>query len=221
MTDSVRGWISKHQSSLLHRLYDNLTWDDTVQAADLIFVMAGRMERKQYGLDLYRAGIAPRLVLSIARFEVSKMRKLSLEGLDDLILLREKTPPDERHFFLKLSDSGSTVEKVRLVKWNTYGEALGLRKLVEEEKPRKLMVVSTDVHLRRVRLTCREIFRGVAVELLYCAVPSRLACFTKHRWWGRRDDRKFVVKEWMKLLAYRAILLMPGWAVRWLMRLKR
>src|ERR1035441_3224688 len=65
--------------SCLHRLYRCLTWNDSVEAVDLIFVMAGRMERKQYGLELYRAGIAPRLILSVGRFEVSKMSRLRSE----------------------------------------------------------------------------------------------------------------------------------------------
>ena len=62
--------------SALARLYESVICNDAPMPADLIFVMAGRMERKIYGLELYRAGIAPKLVLSIGRYEVSKMRSL-------------------------------------------------------------------------------------------------------------------------------------------------
>src|SRR6266702_4009592 len=85
--------------SCLNTLYQSLTWNDSVESAELIFVMAGRMQRKQYGLELYRAGIAPRLVLSVGRFEVSKMCRLDLEDFHELVALRERTQPDERHFF--------------------------------------------------------------------------------------------------------------------------
>src|SRR5919109_622555 len=88
--------------SALAKLYESLTRDDAVRPADLIYVMAGRMERKIYGLELYRAGISPKLVLSVGRFEVSKMRGLNVEGWDELRLLHQRTPPRERHFFLKL-----------------------------------------------------------------------------------------------------------------------
>ena len=115
----------------LVRFYESLTLEDEVRAADLIFVMAGRMERKQYGLDLFRAGVAPKLLLSVGRFEVRKMRKLDLEGLDELIRLREQTPPDERHFFIKVEPSGVRIEKARLPQWSTYGEALALRHHLE------------------------------------------------------------------------------------------
>lgn len=202
-------------------LYESLVWDDEVRSADLIFVMAGRIERKQYGIELYRAGIAPRLILSIGRFEVGKLSRLDLEGLDQLISLRDKTPPRERHFFLKVGPSGCSVEKVRLWQWNTYGEALALRELADEELPRRVIVVSTDVHLRRVRLACMKAFRDADCELLYCAVPSHLSPVTKHSWWRHRNERRFVLKEWAKLLGYRAILSLPDSAARQLMRLSR
>src|ERR1035438_4258492 len=76
--------------------YESLTRNDSVQPVDLIFVMAGRMERKHYGLELYRAGLAPRLVLSVGRFEVSKMSQLGLECVDQLKSLRDDTPPDRK-----------------------------------------------------------------------------------------------------------------------------
>jgi hypothetical protein len=72
----------------LIRLYESLSQNDPVQPSDLIFVMAGKPERKQYGLELYRADVAPILVLSIARFEVSKLSSLCMDGSDILIALR-------------------------------------------------------------------------------------------------------------------------------------
>ena len=48
--------IGKWWQALLLRLYASLTRNDAPASADLIFVMAGRMERKHYGLELYRAG---------------------------------------------------------------------------------------------------------------------------------------------------------------------
>ena len=70
--------------------YRALTRDDQPKPGDLIFVMAGRMARKHYGIELFRAGIAPLLVLSTDRFEVSKMSKLGLAGFDELIALRDR-----------------------------------------------------------------------------------------------------------------------------------
>jgi len=212
----VRSWWH----ALLRRLYESLTRSDAATPADLIFVMAGRMERKRYGLELHRAGLAPRLVLSVGRFEVSKMHGVGLEKavVQELIALRDKTEPDERHFFVKLDPSGVSIEKRILPGWNTYGEILGLRDFLEAGNVRRVMLISTEVHLRRVALTCANVFRGTPVEFLYCPVPSRFGWLRKDGWWTRADDRRVVVKEMLKLAGYAVILSMPAWATRRLMR---
>ncbi len=207
--------------SCLNRLYQGLTSNDPVEPVDVIFVMAGRMERKQYGIELYRAGIAPRLVLSVGRFEVSKMSRLEWEGFNELVALRERTQPEDRHFFVEVDFSGIHIERAKLRRWNTYGEALGLRQLLEGGNVGKVMIISTEVHLRRVAFTLNKVFHDVPVKFLYCPVPSRLEVLRKDRWWSRPYDRWFVLKEMMKLAGYVAILSMPAPAIRRLMRLRR
>jgi uncharacterized SAM-binding protein YcdF (DUF218 family) len=183
-----------------------------VEPADLIFVMAGRMERKPYGLELYRAGIAPRLVLSVGRFEVSKMSQLDLEGLHALIELRDKTHPDERHFFVTVDATGTHVDNAHSPRWSTYGEALALRQFLEQRPARKVIVISTGVHLRRVALAFAHVFRNAPIEFRYCPVPARFGPVSMGRW--------FVIKEMTKLAGYAVILSTPAWAIRRLMRLK-
>jgi uncharacterized SAM-binding protein YcdF (DUF218 family) len=207
-------------SSFLLRLYATLTRNDAVQPSDLIFVMAGRMERKHYGLELARAGVAPHLVLSVGRFEVSKMHTLALQGTEDLIALRKRTSPDERHFFVKVNALGVNIDRVILPKWSTYGEALALRQFLEREKARRVIVISTDVHLRRIALTFGKVFQNTPVEFRYCPVPGRFGFLDKEEWWTRPEDRRFVMAEMLKLIGYRIIFLTPAWAVRRLMRLK-
>jgi hypothetical protein len=183
-----------------------------VQPVDLIFVMAGLPERKQYALELYRAGMAPRLVLSVGRYEVSKMDRLPIgQQMAELRALRDSSPPHERHFFVELSAAGVRIEKVRLPRWNTCGEVWAMLRLVEREGARRVTIVSTGVHLRRVAFTIRKLDgRGAAFS--YCAVPERLQPIKRERWWTRPADRRFVVKEALKLAGYRLILSMPRWA---------
>ena len=218
-TTQPRSLNSWWHSSLL-RVYESLTRNDPAQPADLIFVLAGRMERKLYGLELYRAGVSPRLVLSVGRFEVSKMSRLGLEGADELIALREKTQPEERNFLVKMDSSGRRIERARLARCSTYGEALALRRLLETESTRTVMVISTDVHLRRVAMTFASVFHDATVDFRYCPVPSRYGFLAKDGWWIRPDDRRFVVKELLKLVGYKVILCTPVWARRRLMRLR-
>lgn len=213
----MRGWW---RHSLL-RLYDSLTLNDSARPVDMIFVVAGRMERKHHGLELYRRGLAPQLLLSVGRFEVSRMHQLGLQGVDQLPALRDNTQPDERHFFVTVDASGTRIAKIKIPRWSTYGEALALRQFLEMEKPRSVMVISTDVHLRRVGFTFGKVFRGTPFEFLYCAVPPRFGFLTRGGWWTRTADRRFVLSEFVKLAGYRAFLSMPAWVSRRLMRLKQ
>jgi hypothetical protein len=204
----------------LNRLYQGLTANDPVEPVDLIFVMAGRMERKRYGLELYRAGTAPRLVLSVGRFEVSRMSRLEWEGWHDLVALRERTKPNERHFFVKVDPSGIHIDRAKLQRWSTYGETLGLRQLLESGNAGRVMIISTEVHLRRVAFTVGKVFHDVPTKFLYCPVPPRLEVLRRDRWWSRPYDRSYVLKEMAKLAGYVVILSMPSWAIRRLMRLR-
>ena len=204
----------------LLKWYQALTRDDQPKPVDLIFVMAGKIARKHYGIELFRASVAPRLVLSIDRFEVSKMSGFGIEGFDELIALRDRTPPADRYFYWKINAAGGRIEKRKLPRANTYGEALALRQFLEEEKVQTVMVVSTAIHLQRVALTFANVFRNVPVEFLYCPVPSHLDGLRSSSWWRHPADRRYVLLETMKLAGYKVILSLPEWAIRLLMPLK-
>jgi hypothetical protein len=187
---------------------------------DLIYVVAGRIGRKRYGIELFHAGAAPLLVLSIERFEVSKVARFGLDGFDELIALRDRTPPHERYFYWKMDASGGHFEKRILPRCNTYGEAFALRQFLDEGKAQSVLVISSGVHLRRVALTFDKVFRNSPIEFRYCPAPSRLDGVDKCCWWRRPEDRRYVLQETAKLAGYRAILSMPAWAIRLVMPLK-
>lgn len=213
--------MSRWLVNLLDRLYKVLARNDSPEAVDLIFVIAGRMDRKQYGIELYRAGFAPRLLLSIGRFEVSKMSALDFGAQDELITLRNRTAPGERHFFCEMRASGVKIDKISLRRWNTYGELLGLRECLTCNDVRSLIIVSTDIHLRRIALTFEKVFREMPIKVLYCPVPDAYGSVRNGSWWRRPKDRRFVTAEAMKLVGYWIILSMPDWAVQKLMRLRK
>src|SRR5262245_43393434 len=202
----------------LVKLYATLVVNNPVEPVDLIVVMAGRMERKEYGLNLFRSGIAPKLVLSIGRFEVSKMTGINLDGLAELKALRDTIPPDDRHFFTTVDHTGVHHEKAKLRRWSTYGEALALQKFLDEDNAQRVMVISSDVHLRRVALTFAKVFRHSPFRFSYCAVPS--AFLNSKTWWIHQQSRRFVFNELIKLVGYGIILSLPVVIAQRLLRLK-
>jgi hypothetical protein len=203
----------------LRRFYETLTHDDSVQPVDTIVVMAGRMERKHYAVELYRAGLAPRLILSVGRFEVSKMDWLDLDCVEELKSLRDATSPAERHFFVVIDVSGMRVTKGNLQLWSTYGEVLAYRRLLTLDDIRRVMVVSTDVHLCRVAMTFGIVFRESPIQFSFCAVPPEVNLMSRDNWWKHSASRLFVVRELVKLCGYWISLSAPEWARIRLMRL--
>jgi hypothetical protein len=172
------------------------------------------MERKRYGLGLYDAGVAKGLLLSVGRFEVSKMHALHVPFIEELIAKRNETPPEHRHFFVEIDQHGVRIARPMLLRWNTYGEVLGLREYLGDEPVKKIIVVSTDIHLRRTAIALRHVFAGSGVQFRYCPVPQPQSSVSKNRWWTRLEDSRYVISEMVKLIGYQAILLLPESMIR-------
>jgi len=78
-------------SNLLQAPVRFLSVDDGPAPCGVILVLAGRPERKPYGLKLFQQQFAPRLIVSVGRYEVRETAKqLSVPAL---LELRDATPP--------------------------------------------------------------------------------------------------------------------------------
>lgn len=176
---------------------------DPPSSCDLIFVLAGMQERKPYGLNLFHQGLAPRLILSVARSEVRATAAL-LE-LPGLLKLRDNLPPRKRHFWVDLSAGRTDISPAHLKKTNTYWELTGLAQYVAETRPVRIAIISTSIHLRRVCYCCSRISFFSGTKLSFVAVPEETSSFKAQHWWRRREDRSYVFSEHLKLAAYRIL----------------
>jgi hypothetical protein len=123
--------------------------------ADAIFVFAGRESRKRFGLRLFREGHAPRLVLSVGRFEWRRFGNLGLPSDGGLVDRVSETEPRLRHFFVDVSPGGVVCEWIPLGLLGTWSEARALAKFAAREGIRSLLVISHRQHLRRCLLALR------------------------------------------------------------------
>ena len=80
---------------------------DHARPANLIFVLAGHMSRKNYALQLFRDGLARRLLISVDRFEIRLVSKMALPIMLDLLKLAQDVPAPLRHFFCFVSRRGT------------------------------------------------------------------------------------------------------------------
>jgi hypothetical protein len=171
---------------------------DPPAPSDVIFVLAGRPERKTYGLQLFREQFSPRLILSVGRFEVRGMAAL---GFSDLNLrgLSARLPPDQRHFFIDITATSRRVLVRGDAGRGTYAELLSLSRYLESAPASTLLLVSTSVHLARIRSYCRRIILFSGTELRFVCVPENLSSFRRVGWWTRRSHWSYVIQECLKL----------------------
>jgi DUF218 domain len=186
---------------ILNALADVLSIHDAPASCDLIFVLAGRPERKPYGWELFQSGLAPRLILSVGRYEARETARSPLE-IPELLSLREKTPPSQRHFWVDFHGGNRTVSLAGLKETNTYWEIYALGDYLRPNFPARIAIVSTSIHLRRVRLCCRKIAALAESQVLFLPVPEDKSRFQREGWWKSRDQCFYLLSEYVKLAGY-------------------
>ena len=189
---------------MLQRVYDWLQCEDPASTADAIFVLAGRQSRKLHGLQLYRAGEAKELLLSVGRYEVRRVRALPKPWGPDLVPWASALPGRERHFFLLFRNGCVTAKLAPLGRFGTMREIRGLRDHLNGQTTASLLIVSSGFHLRRIRLCCRRMLPGVRV-ILHSA-DSVDETFRRESWYKHRTSRTAVLLEFPKLLLYAAVI---------------
>ena len=130
---------------------------DSPRSADLVFVLAGGMYRKEYALDLFRQGLAPRILFSVGRFEIRRFSKMALPVPLDLLKLAQEVPPPQRHYFAFFEGQQVRTEHVLPGRFGTLTEIDALaRWLSDNPNIGSVLVVSSDSHLRRIRMCCHS-----------------------------------------------------------------
>ena len=143
------------------RLGTFLAREQPLAKADAIFVFAGTLaERPLEAVDLFREGYAPRVVVTRATidqatFQLEK-RGLRIPTQDDLT----------REVLLQLGVPAASLISPSFVHDNTAEEARTLRELALEYRWRRVILVSSKYHLRRVALAAHRALRGTGVEVI-------------------------------------------------------
>jgi uncharacterized SAM-binding protein YcdF (DUF218 family) len=180
------------RSMILRQICNFLDISEPARTADSIFVLAGKQERKECGIDLWSRGYAPELILSVGRFEWRRFYHLGLHSDGGLLQLVEATPPVERHFFVRFGSDGARAWRVRRGRFGTWTEAHALAGAMREAPVDSVLVVSSPHHLRRSALALRHAFRRLGTRIIPVACPS-----------PRPAHRNEVLSELCKYLLYR------------------
>jgi uncharacterized SAM-binding protein YcdF (DUF218 family) len=190
---------------VFRQVYDFLNIGTAPKQADCIFVLAGRQERKVFGIRLWQQGYAPELILSVGRFEWRKFYQLGLPSDGGLKGMVDEIPPVRRHFFVRMNRQSASCRWVQPRRLGTWREARAVAELLDKDPIQSLMVISDAVHLRRVAVAFRRAFRGRRLQLVFVAADGAMIPAQRESWWRKPGSCSFVVKELFKYLVYRTI----------------
>lgn len=178
----------------LSRLGSFLVAEDPLQQADAIVVLGGTMyERQLEAVDLYRAGVAPKIYL---------MREIADYG--ELELMARGVP------FVRAVD----VQIDAMVRIGVPREAIGILDqanstadeadhvfdLVSRERLSKVIIVTSKQHTRRARLVMNR-----RMAKLGTTVIVRATHYDKsdvEHWWRNRSTLRFTLFESQRLFGY-------------------
>ncbi|MCX8072758.1 MAG: YdcF family protein [Candidatus Binatia bacterium] len=171
-----------------------LVVQDVPTKSDAIVVLSGSVpDRILEAVDLYHAGLAPRLLLT---------REGRLPGLDEL--RRRGVALPERHeqnrdIALALGVPVENIEVIERRATSTLAEARELVALLQKQGMQRVLLVTSRAHARRARVIFRTLAAGHPEILV---VPSRYDPFDPHTWWRERAFLRRVVTEYGKLLTW-------------------
>jgi uncharacterized SAM-binding protein YcdF (DUF218 family) len=195
-------------------IYNWLVRADSPATTDLIFVLAGLQSRKVHALELFRRHLAPQILFSVGRFEIRRFVTLDLPQEIDLLKIMKDVPPQQRHLFVSLSNREFQVHRMSIGPLGTLREIEALRQWL---RPRpqigSLLIVSSETHLRRLRLCCRALLPP-SVRVHFAAVQEENSQLNRDNWWRAKETRKIVLFEVIKILCYSVLLPIHKLAVR-------
>ena len=158
--------------------------------ADAIVVMAGSIaDRVLEAADLYRSGVAPRVVVTRERLPRGEMalraRGVRLPESDEqtLAALHALGVPPSATIVLPRRARSTDSEARTIAHWACA-------------RARSLVVVTSRYHSRRARMILRQ---ALAPEMQLALRASRYDPFDAARWWNDRRDAKAVLSELEKL----------------------
>ena len=139
---------------------------DKVQRADVIVVLAGESSRLDTGFAMAKQGVAHVLLISNGTAKGWRAANKLCKSRQTFVVLCPKPSSD-----------------------STRGEARTIARLAREQKWKRIVLVSSNYHLRRARTLVHRCFRG---ELrVYASEPQRLSVGT---WVGS-------ILEWPKTVS--------------------
>ncbi|WP_339287812.1 YdcF family protein [Paenibacillus sp. FSL E2-0201] len=154
-----------------------LTLTEPPKQADAIIVLSGGQGRVEQAVELYKAGYAPYIILSNAKESTSKSGDMLQTALNLGI-------PQDVIYTENAAES-------------TYQNAEFTLPIMKERDFKSAIVVSSDFHMRRIKVLFAGVFKKSDIELTYIGSASG---YNAKRWWSDRKSRETTFNEYVKMI---------------------
>jgi uncharacterized SAM-binding protein YcdF (DUF218 family) len=148
-----------------------------LERADAIVVISGdeNQARLSEGIRLFRAGWAPKLVLSGA----------AEDGLLSNARAMEQTAVEQG-----VPSSAVLLEPEAM---DTFGNAVYTRRIMLDHGMRSAILVTSPYHLHRATLTFKSVFHGTSITIIPRSAPD--SAWRKVGWWNNPETRRLTFRE--------------------------
>jgi uncharacterized SAM-binding protein YcdF (DUF218 family) len=167
---------------------------DPLRPVDAIVVLSGSLpDRIMEAVDLYHAGLAPRIILTQEGLPpgLAELRRRGGNMVEryeqNLDIARQLGVPEE------------AITVVRTPAWSTQTEAEAVVDQLYADGVDSILLVTSKAHARRSALTYRDLV-GDRIDIISC--PSRYDNFAPDGWWQRRPFARRLLIEYLKLVNY-------------------
>ena len=167
------------------------------ERADAIVMLSGSevyRERAEYAAQLFKAGRAPRVVLTN---DAEPGGWSQARGRTVMFVERAQGV---------LQDKGVPQAAIEIVPGSvtsTYDEASALREYARTRGWHTLVVVTSSYHSRRAWWTLRRVFAGSDIAVGLATVPTGAQSPSPWTWWLHAAGWHMVAGEYVKLVYYR------------------
>jgi uncharacterized SAM-binding protein YcdF (DUF218 family) len=167
-----------------------LVVEDPLEKAQAIVVLSGRMPlRAMEAAKLYREGYAPKVWLTHSTEPGATLEAMGISYVgEDAYNLRV------------LTHEGVSANDIKVIEpaiVNTADELVAVSAALEAEKDTTVIIVTSKVHTRRVRILWNRLAAGRGRALIRAASDDP---FEPRRWWRTTGDALDVVREFLGIL---------------------
>ena len=157
------------------------------EPVDVVFVLGGGFETRPFvAAEVYRGGYTRKILISQpARHSMDFLGGRSEADVTRQILERQGVPPE-------------AIESLPLEVDSTVSEVAALRKYLEESRPARVAVVTSNYHTRRTRILLKRVLGSSANEIRIISAP--VDGFAPHDWWQSQRGMSTYFLETLKLM---------------------